>query len=119
MSMLFAGTTLAFVCARLAERYAHGSGPLAAALVTSCALWLWLAPSSYVDVQFALFAVSAVGVPLLLTDSAALPAGVLCGVFAGAAAATKYAGLPRARSLSPPAGTFAISSRRETRCIHS
>lgn len=105
MSMLFAGLVLALVCALLAERFASGSGPLAAALVTSCALWLWLAPSSYVDVQFALFAVGAIAVPLLAPSANSSPGGAgdgartmmlgaLCGVLTGAAAATKYAGLP-------------------------
>ena len=126
MSMLFAGVVLALICALLAERVAPGSGPLAAALVTSCALWLWLAPSSYVDVQFALFAVGAVAVPLLAwipglerpglqrrglqktglqkmrpqrsevqrPELQGIAIGVLCGALAGAAAATKYAGLP-------------------------
>jgi hypothetical protein len=106
MSMLLAGVVLSFICALLAERVAPGSGPLAAALVTSSALWLWLAPSSYVDVQFALFAVGAVAVPLLAPSPGlerpglqtaglqSVAIGVLCGVLAGAAAATKYAGLP-------------------------
>lgn len=94
MSMLFAGVVLALICALLAERFAPESGPLAAALVMSCALWLWLAPSSYVDVQFALFAVAAIAAPFFASRQNGLAAGLLCGAFTGAAAATKFAGLP-------------------------
>ncbi|HEV2908394.1 MAG TPA: hypothetical protein VGX02_03895 [Candidatus Eremiobacteraceae bacterium] len=106
MSTLFAGIILAFVCALLADHAAPGSGPLAAALVTSCELWLWLAPSSYVDVPFALFSVGCIAVPLLAVSPGferpglqkpgpqSVAIGVLCGALAGATAATKYAGLP-------------------------
>lgn len=114
MTTLIAGVVLAILCGLLAETLAAGSGLLATALVTSSALWLWLAPSFYVDVPFALFAVGAIAVPILgrmnstapakemnstapaeeTSDLSAVAIGALCGALAGAAAAVKYTGLP-------------------------
>lgn len=94
LATLGAGIVLALLCGELAETVAAGAGVLATALVSTSALWLWLAPSFYVDVPFALFALAALAAPFLARTS--LPnvsLGLLCGAFAGAAAATKYPGL--------------------------
>lgn len=96
LATLGAGIALAVVCARIAERFAPGAGWIAAALVLTCPLWLWLAPSFYVDIPFALFAIASIGIALrsfaqrrpLDSRSAAF-----AGVLAGAAAAVKYPGL--------------------------
>jgi hypothetical protein len=101
MATLFAGVALAITCAVLAQRLAAGSGALAAALVMSSALWLWLAPSFYVDIPYAAFVVAGLGVPLLWQPDAqtraspfsVVAAGAACGALAGAAAAIKYPGL--------------------------
>ena len=98
MTTLLGGIALAVICATLAQRAAPGTGLLCGALVVSSALWLWLAPSFYVDVTFALFVVAAIATPLLASGSAAngrgaLIIGALCGAFAGAAAAVKYPGI--------------------------
>jgi len=94
MVTLGAGVGLALLCGLLAERLMAGSGVLAATLLCSSELWLWLAPSFYVDVPFALFAVAALSLPFLTTEpSEAVPLGWLSGAFAGAAAAIKYPGL--------------------------
>ena len=70
MTTLLAGVALALICALLAHRTAPGTGLLAGALVMSSALWLWIAPSFYVDVPFALFVVAAIGTPLLVQTEA-------------------------------------------------
>jgi len=112
MATLFAGISLALLCALLARWAVPGTGLLAFALMTSSALWLWLGPSFYVDVPFALFVVAAIATPLLTahadvavefirpsagrvnsTATHALVAGALCGALAGAAAAVKYPGI--------------------------
>jgi len=95
MSTLGAGIALALVCGAWAERIAAGSGRLATALVACSALWLWLAPSFYVDVPFALFAVCALAIVRLADGDPASGPGIaeVAGAFAGAAAATKYPGL--------------------------
>lgn len=93
---LGAGCSLALLCGVFAEKLARGAGWLAAALVMTCPLWLWLAPSFYVDVPFALFSIASIGIAL---DAVANPAtletgGVfMAGALAGAAAAVKYPGL--------------------------
>jgi hypothetical protein len=89
---LGAGIALARVSGAWADSIAPGSGRLATALVACSALWVWLAPSFYVDIPFALFVVGSFALPQLAkpsTPGTALAAGVL----AGAAAATKYPGL--------------------------
>jgi hypothetical protein len=98
---LGAGITLVLLCAAIAQRIAPGSGPIAAALLAASPLWLWLAPTFYIDVPFALFLVAALVVPLFADDKnvafrakLGLSLGVLCGALAGAAAASKYPGLP-------------------------
>ena len=97
MATLFAGVALAFLCALLSERLAPGTATLAFALVTCSALWLWLAPSFYVDIPFALFTVAAIALPLLPDRDDATNArwtyGALCGLLAGAAASVKYSGI--------------------------
>jgi hypothetical protein len=92
---LGSGIALALICGVWAERIAPGSGRLATALVACSALWLWLAPSFYVDVPFAMFAVAAIALPMLCGDGDAVPAGLAAaaGALAGAAAAIKYPGL--------------------------
>jgi len=89
---LGAGIVLVLLCARWSENVATGSGHIAMALVSCCALWIWLAPSFYVDIPFAMFAIGALLVAVEQSDvrsGVALAAGGL----AGAAAATKYTGL--------------------------
>jgi hypothetical protein len=89
------GIVLALVCGAWAERIAAGSGRLAVALVSCSALWLWLAPSFYVDVTFAMFAIAALALASLAASDDGDPGGwaVAAGALAGAAAATKYPGL--------------------------
>ena len=116
---LGAGCALAIVCAVLAERLAIGSGALAAALVTTCPLWMWLAPSFYVDVPFALFAVGSVGIGLVgvVDRCASEDGGVLAaGALAGAAAAVKYPGLEIA-IVSVALVAFAARRRNAIRSI--
>lgn len=95
-TMLGCGWVLALACKSLADRFAPGTGILAACLVVTCPLWIWLAPTFYVDIPFAMLAV----VALALASAGALAAapqpfafGAVCGVLAGAAAAVKYPGL--------------------------
>jgi hypothetical protein len=91
---LGAGIALVILCARIAQQIAPGAGALTAALLASCPLWLWLAPTFYIDVPFALFVVGALAVAWFATDpSSALGTGVVGGLLAGAAAASKYPGL--------------------------
>jgi hypothetical protein len=89
---LGAGIVLVLICARWAQAVAAGSGPIAMALVSCCALWIWLAPSFYVDIPFAMFAIGAL---LVAVESSNVRSGVAlaAGGLAGAAAATKYTGL--------------------------
>ena len=89
---LGAGIVLALLCARWAERVAAGSGNIAMALVSCCALWIWLAPSFYVDIPFAMFAIGALFIAAEPSDVRAGVA-IAAGALAGAAAATKYTGL--------------------------
>ncbi len=93
MATLGSGIVLALVCGELAESFASGARALATALVATSALLLWLAPSFYIDVPFALFAVAALAVPMLAARDNTPLLGSLSGAFAGAAAATKYPGL--------------------------
>ena len=89
---LFAGVMLALISGEIAERVRQGAGPLVCALVSSSAVWLWLAPAPYVDVPYAMFAVAALGVALCAKPVAARSA-LAAGAFAGASAAVKYPGL--------------------------
>jgi hypothetical protein len=89
---LFAGVLLALISGGVAERVREGSGPLVCALVSSSAVWLWLAPSPYVDVPYAMFAVAALGIALC-AQPIDLKSALAAGVFAGACAAVKYPGL--------------------------
>ena len=95
LTTLGAGIALALVCSGWAERIAAGSGRLAGAMVSCSALWIWLAPSFYVDVPFAMFAVTALA--LAANGRAEGEEGgawsVAAGLLAGAAAATKYPGI--------------------------
>ncbi len=95
VATLGAGIVLALLCGEWAERLAAGSGRLAVALVSCSALWLWLAPSFYVDVPFALFVVAALyaGATGATGEGAFADSWLLAGALAGAAAATKYTGL--------------------------
>ena len=102
MVTLGAGLCIVLVVWTLADGVCEHSGAFAAMLVASSALWAWLAPSFYVDMPFALFALAALLVALRagskLNDTvhktgnvagAAMVAGMLCG----AAAGVKYSGL--------------------------
>ncbi|HLW37542.1 MAG TPA: hypothetical protein VKR99_03875 [Candidatus Eremiobacteraceae bacterium] len=92
MATLGAGFLLALVAGILADRISEGAGLLAAALVSCSALWLWLAPSFYIDIPLGLFSLASLTVVLLSRDDGTGEA-LLAGAFAGAAAATKYTGL--------------------------
>jgi hypothetical protein len=88
------GIVLALICGEWAERIAAGSGRLAIALVSCSALWLWLAPSFYVDVPFAMFALGMLS--LIVRKQAGEEAfgwAIAAGLLGGAAAATKYPGI--------------------------
>lgn len=95
MATLGCGIVLALICGAWAERIAEGSGRLATALVSCSALWLWLAPSFYIDVPFAMFALGALALPSRMASDDGDPGGlaVAAGALAGAAAASKYPGL--------------------------
>ncbi len=102
MATLGAGLCLALLTYAVSSRIAPGSGIVAAMLVTSCELWLWLAPTFYVDVPFAMFAVASI-LTILASQHRATPnkgsvanlfaTFVLVGLLCGAAAAVKYSGL--------------------------
>ncbi len=98
MVTLGAGVILALLGGVLAARIAPGGGVTAAMLVMSSPLWLWLAPSFYVDVPFAMLALA--GIVLVLPGGGATfqspPTGeriAIAGWVCGAAAAIKYSGL--------------------------
>lgn len=95
MVTLGAGVVLTLLCAVWAERLVTRAGTLAAALVGSSALMLWLAPSFYVDVPFAMFAVAAIAIPSMfeIAPDSSFGLGLASGCLAGAAASTKYTGL--------------------------
>ena len=91
---LGAGIVLALLCGGWAERIALETGRIATALVSCSALWLWLAPSFYVDIPFAMFAIGALSLAVEAADGRVRPAiAVAAGALAGAAAATKYSGV--------------------------
>ncbi|HEY7980658.1 MAG TPA: hypothetical protein VID19_04175 [Candidatus Eremiobacteraceae bacterium] len=88
------GIALAFVAALTADELQPGSGVCCFALITGSALWLWIAPSSYIDVPVAMWAVAALCAPVLLPSGLRpIAAGAICGVLAGACASAKYLGL--------------------------
>jgi hypothetical protein len=94
LCMLGCGIALASVAALTANELQAGSGACCFALITGSALWLWIAPSSYIDVPVAMWAVAALCAPALLPVR--LPAasvGAICGALAGASASAKYLGL--------------------------
>ncbi len=102
---LGAGIALMALCAVTAQRVAPGSGALAAVLLAASPVWLWLAPTFYIDVPFALFLFAALALPSLCDAPRDEPhgpispwphgiaLGAICGALAGAAAASKYPGL--------------------------
>jgi hypothetical protein len=96
------GVVCALQAAVIARSCAPGGrsvGLPAAMLVVSSGLWLWLAPSLYVDVPFAMFLLGAIiaAHEAALADTAVRPRFLLlAGILAGAAAAVKYSGLPAA-----------------------
>ena len=94
MVTIGAGMCVALLVWALADMLSAGTGPIAGMLVVTCGLWLWLAPSFYVDVPFAMFVIAGVLVAIE-ADNTAKPFVVagLAGALAGAAAATKYSGL--------------------------
>jgi hypothetical protein len=88
------GIALAWVAALTANELQPGCGACCFALITGSALWLWIAPSSYIDVPVAMWAVAALCAPALLPlGLAPAAAGVICGALAGACASAKYLGL--------------------------
>ncbi len=88
------GVALAWVAALTANELQPGSGACCFALITGSALWLWIAPSSYIDVPVAMWAVAALCAPALLPLAIRpVVAGAICGALAGACASAKYLGL--------------------------
>jgi len=95
---LGAGVVLALLCGAVANRFEPKASLLAVALVAASPLWMWLSPSFYVDVPFAMFAVGAIAAPLLFDKAGDRGpwVGLLCGALAGAAAAVKIPGIATA-----------------------
>ncbi len=102
MATLGAGLCLGLLTYAVASTIAPGSGIVAAMLVASSELWLWLAPTFYVDVPFAMFVVASIATILASHHPAIAGKGsvanlfatfVLAGFLCGAAAAVKYSGL--------------------------
>ena len=96
IATLGAGIVLAAVCGGIAERFVAGAGRIAVALVLTSPLWLWLAPSFYVDVPFALFSIASIGIALsslAQRQPLDMRSAAFAGALAGAAAAVKYPGL--------------------------
>ena len=94
LSTLGCGIALAWVAALTSDEIEPGSAACCFALITGSALWLWIAPSSYIDVPVAMWAVAAMCAPALFPPSMSpVAAGAVCGVLAGAAASAKYLGL--------------------------
>jgi hypothetical protein len=88
------GVALAWVAALTADELQPGSAACCFALIVGSALWLWIAPSSYIDVPVAMWAVAAMCAPALLPPAMRpMAAGVVCGALAGACASAKYLGL--------------------------
>ena len=112
VATLGSGIVLALVCGDWSERIAAGSRWTAVALVSCSALWLWLAPSFYVDVPFAMFAVAALSLAAQNGGRDAAGVAAWAGLLAGAAAATKYPGLFVAAIVL---ATSVVSAARGTR----
>ena len=95
MATLGAGVVVALLVFCLTERLAPGCGITAAMLTLSSGLWLWLAPSFYVDVPFAMFVLAGIASVYESRDSGADPliAGAVTGALVGASAAVKLSGL--------------------------
>ena len=93
MAILGSGIVLAWLSGAIAATYAPRSFALTVALVASTPLWLWLAPSFYVDIPFALFAVAALALPLSADGPRSSGAALVIGSLAGCAAAVKLTGL--------------------------
>lgn len=94
MVTLGAGVCVALLVWALADGLSAGTGPIAGMLAVSSGVWLWLAPSFYVDVPFAMFVLAGIVVALQLPDNESMSAVAgLAGALGGAAAATKYSGL--------------------------
>jgi len=93
MVTLGAGIGVALLVWALADMLSAGTGPIGGMLVVTSGLWLWLAPSFYVDVPFAMFVIAGVLVALETKNQSPFFVLSLAGALAGAAAATKYSGL--------------------------
>ena len=93
MVTLGAGMCVALLVWAIADMLSAGTGPIAGMLVVTSGLWLWLAPSFYVDVPFAMFVIAGVLVALETNNQSPFFVASLAGALAGAAAATKYSGL--------------------------
>jgi hypothetical protein len=93
MATLGCGLCLCLLAGILASRFAPGSGILTAMLVATCPLWLWLAPSFYVDVPFATFAVAGIVASIEGARGRDTTIFIAAGWLCGAAAAVKYSGL--------------------------
>ena len=102
MVTLGSGVCLTALVAALAARIASGSGATAAMLLASSPLWLWLAPTFYVDVPFAMLVLAGLVMVMGCAGEGGLKAPALddrsagyavAGWLCGAAAAVKYSGL--------------------------
>ncbi len=97
MATLGAGLCIAALVWALGDWVLQGSGPLAAMLAVSCGLWLWLSPSFYVDVPFAMFVVGAmVAIVSPKAGGTTFASAAIAGGLCGAAASVKYTGVPLA-----------------------
>lgn len=93
MATLGTGIALAWLCGAIAAVFDSRSHALVIALIACCPLMLWLGPSFYVDVPYALFAVAALA-PVLAPERVDVRyVAALSGFMAGCAAAVKYPGL--------------------------
>jgi hypothetical protein len=93
MATVGAGLCITLLVCALGDWISAGCGPIAAMLTASSGLWLWLAPSFYVDVPFAMFVVAAIVVIALPKTGGAHAMVAIAGSLCGAAAAVKYSGL--------------------------
>jgi len=95
MATLGSGVVLIMLCAAIARAYQPNAAWLSAALIAATPLWVWLAPSFYVDIPFAMFAVAAIGAALVVPAAAnqQMWVGALAGALAGSAAGVKLPGV--------------------------
>lgn len=102
MVTLGCGFVAALICGAMAQRIAPRAGPLATALVATSPLFIWLAPSFYVDVPFGMFVMAAIAVGFD-ADAGAQGWGpaALGGLLAGAATGVKIPGLAFAVVVAP------------------